>query len=237
MVFIYKVVRRSHMRLHIGAVPSSPDFIPDPLWKSLGYFSPWMEKLVVIPIGILVAVLIAVLWFAFTPLQDVNPTMSLSTYLVSFVGTVFWFAYIPLLHVAPLMSLPAFIVSVAGVIVLHELLHAVVYPMSVGSSQTTLGFWPAGMMCYAHYDGELTRNRLLAVLLMPLIVISFVPLLVGAVAQVTSGWVAFISVFNAFGACGDMLIAGMVLFKIPATGIVRDQGGRFYWREHETLAA
>jgi hypothetical protein len=225
------------MRLHFGAIPSSPDFIPDPLWKSLGYLSPWMEKLVVFPLGIVAAMVVAGLWFTFTPLQDVTPTMSLSTYLVSFVGTVFWFAYIPLLHVAPSMSLPAFLVSVAGVVVVHELLHAVVCPMSLGSSQITVGFWPSGMLCYAHYNGELTRNRLLAVLLMPLIVISFVPLLVAAVTQVTSVWVAFISVFNAFGACGDMLIAGMVLFKIPATGVVRDQGGRFYWREHETLAA
>ena len=225
------------MRLHIGAIPSSPDFNPDPLWKSLRYFSPWIEKLVVFPIGIVAAAVVAFLWFAFTPLEDVTPTISLPAFLVSFVGTVFWFAYIPLLNVAPSMSLPAFFVSVAGVVVVHELLHAVVYPMSVGSSQTTVGFWPSGMMCYAHYDGELTRNRFLAVLLMPLIIISFVPLLVAAVAQVTSGWVAFISVFNVFGACGDVLIAGMVLFKIPATGIVCDQGGRFYWREHETLAA
>jgi Putative zincin peptidase len=197
------------MRFHLGAIPSSPDFTPGTLWKSLGYPSPWMEKLVVFPIGIVAAVLVAVLWLAITPLQAVTPTM----------------------------SLPGFLVAFAGIAVVHELLHAAVYPRSGRSPHSTVGFWPSGVMFYAHYDGELTRNRFLAVLLMPLVVISFVPLLVAAVAQVTCGWVAFISVFHAFLACADILIAGLVLFRTPATAIVRDQGGRFYWREHETLAA
>ncbi len=198
-----------HMRFHLGAIPSSPDFTPDTLWKSLGYPSLWMEKLVVFPIGIVAAVVVAVLWFDITPVQDVIPTM----------------------------SLPAFWVLFAGIVVVHELLHAAVFPTAAWSRHSTVGFCPSGMLLYAHYDGELTRNRFLAVLLMPLVVISFVPLLVAAVAQVTSGWVAFISAFNAFGACADILIAGLVLFRMPATAIVRDQGGRFYWREHETLAA
>ena len=60
------------------------------------------------------------------------------------------------------------------------------------------------------------------------------PLLVAAVAQVPSGWVAFISAFNAFLACADILDAGRVLFQIPATAIVRCQGLGIYWREHET---
>ncbi len=198
-----------HLRFHLGAIPSSPDFTPGALWKSLGYPSPWMEKLVVFPIGIVAAVVVAVLWLAITPLQEVTPRM----------------------------SLPGFLVSFAGIVVVHELLHAAVHPRSGRSPHSTVGFWPWGMLFYAHYDGEVTRNRFVAILLMPLVVISFVPLLVAAVAQVASGWVAFISAFNAFCACADILLAGLVLFRTPATAIVRDQGGRFCWGEHETLAA
>ena len=80
-------------------------------------------------------------------------------------------------------------------------------------------FWAFGHRVgfYAHYDGEMSRNRLVAILLMPLLIISIVPLLVSAVTQVSSGWVAFVSAFNAFCACADMLQAGLVLFQIPAT--------------------
>ena len=35
-----------HMRLHFGAIPISPDFTPDALWKPLRGPSLWMEKLV-----------------------------------------------------------------------------------------------------------------------------------------------------------------------------------------------
>ena len=149
----------------------------------------------------------------------------------------FWTAVTSLQDVTPTMSLPAFLVSFAGIVVVHELIHAAVHPMSGRSPHSIVGFWPSGGMIYAHYDGEMTRNRFVAILLMPLVVISFVPLLVAAVAQVPSGRVAFISAFNAFLACADILGAGLVLFQIPATAIVRQQGWRTYWREHESLAA
>jgi hypothetical protein len=197
------------MRFHFGAVPCSPDFVPDALWKPLREPSPWMVNLIALPIGIVAAGVVAVLWLAITPLQDVIPTM----------------------------SLPGFLVSFAGMVVVHELIHAAVHPRSGRSPHSIVGFWPSRGMFYAHYDGELTRTRFVAILLAPLVVISFVPLLVAAVAQVTSGWVAFISAFNTFLACADILGAGLVLFQIPATAIVRNQGWRTYWREHETPAA
>jgi len=89
---------------------------------------------------------------------------------------------------------------------------------------------------YAHYAGEMARNRFVAILLMPMVIISFVPLLVAAVAQVSSGWIAFISAFNAFAACADTLDAGLVLFQIPATVTARCRGLRTFWRERDTLA-
>lgn len=199
------------MRLHFGAIPSSPDFTPDTSWKPLRQPSPWMALWVALPIGIVAAGVVAVLWLAMTPLQvhDVTSTMSLRGFLVSF----------------------------AGMVVVHELIHVAVHPMSGRSPHTIVGIGGPSTGVYAHYDGEMTRNRFVAIFLMPLFVISFVPLLVAAVAQVSSGWVAFVSAFNAFAACVDLLDAGLILFQIPATAIVRQQGLRTYWREHETLAA
>ncbi|MEN6577530.1 MAG: hypothetical protein ABFD90_14390 [Phycisphaerales bacterium] len=88
------------MRLHFGAIPNSPDFTPDALWKAVRAPSLWMEKLVFLPIGIVAAGVVAVLWLAITPLQvqDVTSTM----------------------------SLPGFLVSFAGMVVVHELLHVAV---------------------------------------------------------------------------------------------------------------
>jgi hypothetical protein len=191
------------MRFHFGAIPGSPDFVPDASWRLLRQApSPMLENLLALPIGVVAAVIVAALWFLVTPLRDITPTM----------------------------SLPASLLTFAGFVVVHELIHALVHPMAGLSRHSILGFW-AWLGFYAHYDGEMSRNRLVACLLMPLLIISLVPLLVSAVTQASSGWVAFVSALNALGACVDMLLAGSVLFQIPATAIVRFKSWRIYWRE------
>ncbi len=149
------------MRFHFGAIPGSPDFTPDALWKPLRQPSPWMALFVAFPIGIVAAGVVAVLWLAMTPLHihDVTSTLSLRGFLVSF----------------------------AGMVVVHELIHVAVHPMSGRSPHSIVGFGPSTGF-YAHYDGEMTRNRFVAILLMPLVVISFVPLLVAEVVTSWRGW-------------------------------------------------
>ena len=196
------------MRFHFGEIPSSPDFVPDASWRSLRQApSPRLENLLALPIGIVAAVTVAALWFLLTPLRDIKPAM----------------------------SLPAFLLLFAGFVVVHEGIHALVHPMAGLSQHSILGIGPSSV--YANYDAELSRNRLVAILLMPLLIITIVPLLVSAVTQVSSGWVAFVSAFNALCACADMLLAGQLLFQVPATAIVRFKSWKIYWREHDTLAA
>ena len=190
------------MRFQLGAIPGSPDFVPDASWRSLRQPpSPMIENLLALPIGVVAAVTVTALWFLVTPLRDITPAM----------------------------ALPAFLLLFAGLVVVHELIHALVHPMAGLSPRSILGFW-ASLGFYAHYDGEMSRNRLVACLLMPLLIISIVPLLVSAVTQVSSSWVAFISALNALGACVDLLLAGSVLIQIPATAIVRFKSWRIFWR-------
>jgi len=167
-----------------------------------------VENLLALPFGVIAAAMVTGLWFLVTPLRDITPTMSLPTVLLSF----------------------------AGLVVVHELIHALAHPMAGLSSQSILGFW-AALGFYAHYDGEMSRNRLVACLLMPFLIISIVPLLVAAVTQVASGWVALVSAFNALCACADLLLAGSVLVQIPATAIVRFQSWRIFWKPQDPAAA
>lgn len=197
------------MRFRFGEIPSSLDFVPDVSWKSLREPSPWLEKVVALPIGVAAAAIVVVLWFLVTPVRDMRPAMSVS----------------------------GFLLLLAGIVVVHELIHALVHPKAGRSRQSVLGFWPAGCFFYANYDGELSRSRYLVILLMPLLVISIVPLVVSAVTQVSYGWVAFVSVFHAFLAGGDLLPAGLVLFQVPASGTVRQKSWRTYWRENDMLVA
>ncbi len=198
------------MRVHLGAIPNSPDFVPDESWKPIREPSPWLMQLIAFPIGVVAAVLIVVLWFAATPLRLPSPM--------------------------PIISPFVFLALFAGIVVVHELIHAAVHPMAGRSPHSILGFWPSRLLFYAHYDGELGRNRFVVILLMPLLVISIVPLVVAVVTQAPSGWVAFVSAFNAFAACGDILGAGLILVQIPSTAILRNQGWKTYWQEQQKVA-
>jgi hypothetical protein len=205
------------MRFHYGAIPSSPDFTPDDTWKSIREPSPWLMQLIALPIGVVTAAGAALLWLFLTPMGEAKPA-----------------AFIDALAA---LTPAAFLAALAGIIVVHELIHAVVHPQAGRSSHSILGFWPSRVLFYAHFDGELSRNRFIGILLMPLLVISILPLLVAACIQIPCGWMAFISSSNALLACGDVFGAGMVLYQIPATAIVRNQGWRTFWREPAALAA
>ena len=124
------------MRFHLGAIPGSPDFVPVAPWRPLRQPpSPWRENLLALPIGVVAAGTVTALWFLVTPLRDITPAMSLPTFLLLF----------------------------ACLVVVHELSHALVHPLAGLSPRSILGFW-AALGFYAHYDGEMSRNRLVACL-------------------------------------------------------------------------
>jgi hypothetical protein len=82
------VTPRRLMRFHFGAIPGSPEFVPDASWRSLRQPSPWLGNLLALPIGAVAAVVVTVLWFLVTPLRELSPAMSPPTFLLSFAGLV-----------------------------------------------------------------------------------------------------------------------------------------------------
>lgn len=84
----------------------------------------------------------------------------------------------------------------------------------------TWGIWPS-LGFYAPCEGEMSRNWLVVCLLMPFLIVSIVPLVVSVAMQLSSGWLAFMSVLNVLCACVEILLAGSVLFQIPANATVR----------------
>jgi hypothetical protein len=80
------------------------------------------------------------------------------------------------------------------------------------------------LVFYAHYAGELSRGRFLTILIMPFLIISFVPLIVCAIAALSTTLLAFMSILNAFMACGDMFAVGLLLFQVPRDATLRNQG-------------
>jgi hypothetical protein len=144
---------------------------------------------------------------------------------------VFWYTFKPLYDAVFTLTPLSIVLSLFGLTAVHELLHAAAQPMAGRSSHSILGFWPSWLVFYAHYDGELHRNRFVVIALMPLFVLSILPLLVSAATQSVAGWVASISSFNALTAGVDLLATGIIVFQIPARAILHNQGWKTYWRE------
>jgi len=198
------------MRFHLGAIPETPDFSPDDSWRALREPTPWGMQLLALPVGLTVAAVLVLCWFRFTPTAP--PSVIIDR-----------------------ISLAAFIFSFAVIVVGHELIHVAVHPMAGRSSQSILGFWPVKLLFYAHYEGQLTRNRFVAILLMPFMVISVVPFFIAAITQVSCDWAFYVSCFNALLACGDILGVGLVLSQVPNTAVIRNQGWKSYWQETQLL--
>jgi len=194
------------MIFKLGPLPESPEFTPDNSWTLLREPSLWGFQLRAIPIALITTVVLAGLWIILTPVWRVIGTLTFP------------------------LPISAFIACLLGVVVIHELIHASIHPKIGISDKTVIGFWPSRMFVYTIYVGELTKNRCLAILIMPFTVISIVPLAFATITQTASFWVAYISILNGLLACGDILAAVMTMRHFPNGAIIRTKGWLTFWK-------
>lgn len=199
------------MRFHWGSLPEYGDFQPDSAWQSFddNGESIWLWQFKALPIAIMNVVIIVLIWIVLTPVEGLLREI---TFPLPIVG---------------------FLVCLLSVLATHELLHALAHPRAGLSARTTIGFWPSRMLLYATYGGELSRNRYVAILLVPTVVISFVPIFVAILAQAYNIWLVYITVLNAFLASGDIL-ATRIMLQLPANAVIHNQGQNAYWKVDDT---
>jgi Putative zincin peptidase len=196
------------MRFHLGSIPD--EFTPDGSWRPIREPGPAVMQLFAVPIGVGMAALVMYSW------HRIGVSISLhveSSNAAFFRGCL-------------LLSVPA-------LIVVHELLHAVVHPDCGRSPSTIIGAWPSRLLFYAHYSGPLSRNRFVAVLAMPFVVITVLPLAVAATGLLPTGVTmaaAWFSTCNALFACGDYFGIGLILAQVPRSAIVQNKSWRTYWK-------
>jgi hypothetical protein len=200
------------MQLHLGKPPPTPDFDPKADgWTPLREPSPLVLNLLATPVGLLTAVLVGLAW------SPANSSVEVSS-------TVFG-PLTPLVFLAGLI-----LIGLPGLIALHELIHALGYPRFGFDRSTVITIWPSKLLICAITFHALRRNRLLLVYLLPLLVISIVPLVVCRLAHINSGLLMLASVVNALAAGGDVVCFFLILFQVPASAELRNQGWATWWR-------
>lgn len=193
------------MRLRIGPVPDA-GIRPEPPWRPLREPGSWLMQLCALPIGVAMAYTVRWVWFE----VGLPKTISL-----------------------PRVTMIAAFASLVLVIFLHELLHAMAYPRTADGSPI-IGVWPSRGLFYAHFDGVPSRNRFVIVFAVPLLVITFLPLLVVALAPTIPSQLllalAWCSIWNALFSCGDVFGIALLLWQVRRNAAVRNVGFRTYWK-------
>lgn len=203
------------MRFHIGPVPETPWQDGEETWRPIREPGPVLFQVLALPLAFGVLFVLAVIWWRL-PLQEINVVIAGWKDALAALGLM------------------------AAVIGVHELLHALVMPGGWKSNEVIIGFWPQRLLFYAHYTGAMSRNRFLAVMITPFLVLSLGPIgLVWVLAAMggVSSWlltVAFaVSVFNGAASCGDLLGTLLVGTQVPGDAVVRNRGWRTYWRPRQ----
>jgi len=199
------------MRFHIGAVPKTESFdFPPGQWNPLRHdFKSLVMLLFALPIGGVAFVIVGWLWLHET-LAIKNLGNNPEALLVELLAVMF--ALFPI----------------------HEFFHVVTHPDFGMSRKTVLGVWPTRLLCYAHYDGVLSRNRFIVIFAMPLFVITIAPLFIAIISGHASVLVAFLSSLNALGAGVDIFSIVILLWQVPSGAKVVNRGGQTYWNQPES---
>jgi hypothetical protein len=194
------------VRWHIGPPPEDPTFSPLPPWRRLREpRSLAVALLLSLPLGVLAAFGLLIMGTALAPGERAEVTVEADR----------------LAHVLVFFVL---------LISLHELLHAVSFPESLSSRNVVLGIWPRALLFYAHYVGELSRERFLLSLICPFAAISIGSLLLALIDPARSGLWMFAGVLNALSSSMDLLGVLLVIAQLPRGARVRNQGRFTYWR-------
>jgi glucose uptake protein GlcU len=88
-----------------------------------------------------------------------------------------------------------------------------------------VGVWPSRGVFYAHYDGEISRNRFVLMVA-----------LFWAVGRVYL-WLAFVALVNGIASSFDLIVLVICTSQVPGWAVLRNRGWDTYWRPVVTGAA
>ena len=161
-----------------------------------------MLQWVALPVAVVSGGLIAALWLWLTPL---SASLDDEEFGIWFLAAFFW------------------------LIPVHEAIHALVHPGRGLSDRTCIGMWLSRGLFYAHCHGPMSRDRFIAILIAPFMVLSILPLIGCALIGKVHVLPVTGSMMNAFLACGDLLGVMLLLWQVPRSATIQNQSWRTYW--------
>lgn len=196
------------MRFHVGLPPD--EFEPDSSWQALREPAASKATRQALPIGLLLFFAVALTW----TLLGASPVTAIKV-------QAGWGEAVRI------------VLGLALLVIAHELIHACVHPHLGTSRHTVLGASVRPLLVYAAYQASLSRNRFIAILLVPFAVLTLLPLLahaVGLLEQPLAQILAAGSTVNAALSSIDVFGALLLVRQVPSTAKVKNKGWQTYWR-------
>jgi len=195
------------VQFRIGAPPDPNDFHPeaDPRWVKLD--EPTTEATMVN--GTILATILSIpIWWVF-PAAARPPGVSSDDWVV--------------------LNLEATAVGLGVVLVVHELIHALFHPGAGTRRGSFLGFWPEFCAPYAVWTGAWSRERFMACLLAPCVIITSALFLI---QHTVPTWATLVIAFCHLQACGaDLLGTLILLMRTPPRAQMRNKGWYTFWTD------
>lgn len=225
------------MRFHLGAFPENKDFDPE----SEGWAALPDVNLDTIHLRALRASLgLFLLWLLFFLVGF--PLELFTSQAIQLSPNEFQIQFL-IFQIPPWFILVILIAILILFIPTHEIVHVLCCPGWGLSANTVVGLWlPKGFL-YVFYDGPMSRNRFMFVLLAPYLFLSLLPLALMAIVRFT-GWtpvlilsLTWISLLGSLLAGGDFVSVGLLLSsKVPGTALIRNNGQKSYWKPMDKIS-
>lgn len=188
------------MKFRVGPVPEDPAFEPAAQgWRSIREPDPLAYQILALPIMVITFGLSHGAMYQYTSLR---------------------------LGDAPLW---AWLVGFVLIIPVHEFCHILCHPGVGRRPATIVGWWSRKLVFYAHYEGEMSRNRFLLIFMAPFLILTVLPILAAACLGLAWWPLMVLALMNTLHAAGDLTGALLVWFQIPSEAIIRNKGWRTYW--------
>ncbi len=124
---------------------------------------------------------------------------------------------------------PTFAGACIALAPLHELAHIAAFPQSPRAA-AVITFRPSRLVLCARYSGELSRNRYVWMMSMPLVAFSIVPSVVVAALGYAPREAAMLLLLNALVSGQDLLAIILALAQVPADGVLRILPDATVWK-------
>jgi len=115
------------------------------------------------------------------------------------------------------------------IIIVHEFLHAIIFPEKLSSDNIIFGVYRSSMF-FAFYKLDMKRERMIICMLFPILLLSMVPLVFIIMLNINLPIINFLILYHITLSSGDLVGVYLILINSPKGCYLKNKGYHTYYR-------